>query len=617
MTVRRAVVIAAVASQMFSQSLCAQTTLDERAAAETRENLAQMPDLADRIRNDTTAERAELYGEILSKPHLFRDLDEQVLDALLVAAADKDAKGRAAAMRLIGQRWIWNEPKEKQNPKAIDLAERLATDSDAATRNWAIYFGLSTIIEPDDKALRAMVDGLVMPNPSDSAGRVDWASERFGKDRLKPFFEPYFAKGADAARSARAVAAYTTIFGQPPTNVAATQPADRDYAGAFKAAYDHLGEVYPAFEMKKIDWKKVGDELLPRAATIKTDREFGLLCLELVARLQDSHAQLLPGTAEVPTIDFPHFDAGFACITDTRDRPVIYYVDPDGPAERAGVRVGMTVVSVNGVPANDAINAWLTAVLRYNGASSDRTARYDAVRYFAQTMKENDAVKLDVETLDGTHKTFDLTATLDSRYVPRLPVPIDGINDSADVSFKRLDRATPGEIGYLHIRRIRDNLPASLDQAIKAFNEPPKIKGLILDVRGNSGGGFDDEAALRNFHENDPLEPGRPRYAGPIAMLIDERCISAGEGWSSWFVANKKARLFGTTTAGASSRKEEYALTNGLYKILVPVKTYMGFLDRPIEVRGLEPDEPVRCRAADLAAGKDTVLEAARTWLTR
>jgi len=44
-------------------------------------------------------------------------------------------------------------------------------------------------------------------------------------------------------------------------------------------------------------------------------------------------------------------------------------------------------------------------------------------------------------------------------------------------------------------------------------------------------------------------------------------------------------------------------------------QAYRGFLDRPIERRGLEPDVPLRQRSADLAAGRDTVLEAARRHL--
>ena len=47
----------------------------------------------------------------------------------------------------------------------------------------------------------------------------------------------------------------------------------------------------------------------------------------------------------------------------------------------------------------------------------------------------------------------------------------------------------------------------------------------------------------------------------------------------------------------------------------IPVKAYTGYLDQPIELKGLEPDVAVRPNAKDLAAGKDTVLETGRKWL--
>jgi carboxyl-terminal processing protease len=215
--------------------------------------------------------------------------------------------------------------------------------------------------------------------------------------------------------------------------------------------------------------------------------------------------------------------------------------------------------------------------------------------------------------LDGQPHPFELPATLGIRYLPRLPVPIEGVNDSGSVEAKDLGDG----IGYVYVRRIKPDLPQGLDAALKKLGD---IRGLIIDVRGNSGGGFDTRAAVANFVPDDAAaanvgDPNRPRYKGPIALLLDERCISAGEGWASWFVATKRAKTFGSTTAGASSRKETYTLTNGLFSVVVPVKAYTGSLDRPIERRGLEPDVPVRCTASDLAAGKDTVLEAARAYL--
>jgi C-terminal processing protease CtpA/Prc len=169
-------------------------------------------------------------------------------------------------------------------------------------------------------------------------------------------------------------------------------------------------------------------------------------------------------------------------------------------------------------------------------------------------------------------------------------------------------------IGYIYVRRIPQELEPALDQALKDLGA---IKGLILDVRGNSGGGFDANTAHRSFDLTpaDTTEPERPHFNGPIALLIDARCISAGEGWASWFIARKRARVFGETSAGASARKETHTLSNGLYRAVIPVKHYTGFLDRPIERQGLEPDVAVRCSAADLAQGKDTVVEAAVKWL--
>jgi C-terminal processing protease CtpA/Prc len=78
----------------------------------------------------------------------------------------------------------------------------------------------------------------------------------------------------------------------------------------------------------------------------------------------------------------------------------------------------------------------------------------------------------------------------------------------------------------------------------------------------------------------------------------------------------KRARLFGTTTEGTSSRNETYTVKGGLDKVVIPVKHYTGFLDRRLERRGLEPDVEVRCRDADLAQGRDTVVEAAIRWLS-
>jgi len=380
------------------------------------------------------------------------------------------------------------------------------------------------------------------------------------------------------------------------------------YEQAFRDLYKELGMNYPCFELKGIDWEAAGRELLPRAEKITGDEQFGLLCMELVARLEDSHAALGKGTIDPPSPPLPRWDPGFACLIDDRDRPVVYYVDKDGPAQAAGVRVGATVVSVNGKPAQAALGQCAEQAAKYVGFSSRRYLRYQAARWFTRQTQRGAAVKLQLQDPDGKTRSLELPATCGVRYLPRLPVPIAGISDSANVSWTMLD----GNLGYIYVRRIRGDLVERLDRAV---GELKGASGLIVDVRGNSGGGFDAGRAHRNFGPADDQEPQRPRFDGPMALLVDARCISAGEGWASWFVARRRARLFGQATAGASARKRTYTLTNKLYKVTFPVKAYNGYLTRPIERRGLEPDVRVVQTAADLAAGRDTVLAAAKKYL--
>ena len=329
------------------------------------------------------------------------------------------------------------------------------------------------------------------------------------------------------------------------------------YEAAFRDLYETLGRQYPNFELKGIDWKAVGQRLLPRADKVKDDREFGLLCYELVARLEDSHAFVGTGLINPPSVDYPSWDPGYACLIDDRGELVVYHVTPNSSAAKEGVKPGMTVVSLNGSPARKIFARAKMGYRIHGGFSSERYLEYQAARWFTRLEGKEAHVKTLMRDTKGRRHTFELTANQPVRYLPRLPVPNPPINDSAGVSWKMLD----GDIGLIYLRRIRSDLIPQLDKAVAELKD---AKGLIIDVRGNSGGGFDYYRAHLNFTKDRSKDPERPRFIGPMALLIDNRCISAGEGWSSWFVKNERARVFGSTTAGASARKTTYELKNKL-----------------------------------------------------
>ena len=252
---------------------------------------------------------------------------------------------------------------------------------------------------------------------------------------------------------------------------------------------------------------------MPRTDKVDTDRDFGLLVEELVARLEDSHAWVQEGTETPPEPALPEWGPLLACLTDDRGRAGVYQVARGSDAWNAGVRPGMTVVSVNGVEAEPAIKQWMHKRRTYIGYSSDRYLRYDAVRFFLRQYKQNDPVKLVLEDLDGTRKPIDLKAEWRVWYIP-LPVPRQGIDDGGgDVEWVKLEDG----IGYVHVRRIRQGLEVKLDQALVSLGE---MKGLIVDVRGNSGGGFESASAFRNFDlaKQKQRNLHQPHYAGRIAV---------------------------------------------------------------------------------------------------
>jgi len=103
---------------------------------------------------------------------------------------------------------------------------------------------------------------------------------------------------------ARLVILIPALCGAPPAGTGDEGPAPQPVTceQAFADLHRFIGERCPCFGLKGIDWPAVGRELLPKVKLVEDDEAFGILCMELIARLEDSHAHLLAGTAAVPTL---------------------------------------------------------------------------------------------------------------------------------------------------------------------------------------------------------------------------------------------------------------------------------------------------------------------------
>lgn len=121
------------------------------------------------------------------------------------------------------------------------------------------------------------------------------------------------------------------------------------------------------------------------------------------------------------------------------------------------------------------------------------------------------------------------------------------------------EKLSVGQVGYLHLRAM-----GGADLASFARDYFPQLSkpGLIIDVRGNSGGNIDSlivamllRRAWAFWAEPDgrgvPTTNMQNAYRGHIAVLIDERTYSDGETFAAAVKSLGIGPLIGTRTAGA------------------------------------------------------------------
>ena len=186
------------------------------------------------------------------------------------------------------------------------------------------------------------------------------------------------------------------------------------------------------------------------------------------------------------------------------------------------------------------------------------------------------------------------------------------------------------DIGYIRISSfIGVDTPREF---IIALNRLKDTKGLILDLRGNSGGLFQNAIVISNLFMNEGTivnviaRQGKKNtytaehdgciYNNPLVVLIDENSASASEILSSALKDNKRAILIGTKTYGKGLVQKVFALPNksGMNLTIARYLTPKGI---DINKKGVEPDYIVNFKHSDLLTNNDPQLSFAKNYLEK
>jgi carboxyl-terminal processing protease len=374
----------------------------------------------------------------------------------------------------------------------------------------------------------------------------------------------------------------------------------------------------------------------------------------------------------LPQTDEKYVGGGFGFAPALLDdgTAAVCWVDEASDAYRAGMRAGDELISWNGLPIAEAEGKARTE-FAYNSATFENAA-LKCVQYLARAPIGTAAGVTFRHA--GADETFTVTLTAkddgmitlkknypDAVVLDQVRDMILGINsDGPKAKYMVTSQMLEGNIAFIKLLGEFDadltgsgSAPSTLGMfrdAVKAAIDA-KAAGLILDIRNNVGGLDDMAAAMlgsfytaKTFYEGqntfDPatgkrtvkpdgtlyIEPARDLYTGPVIALINQKCLSSGEGLAMGIhnLDNGDTLGFYGTNGSFGLTGSEAALPGGL-TVSWPSGQSLDAdgqiqLDSRGGTGGVAPDIRIPMtseRAQRIAKGEDVELEEAIAILSR
>jgi C-terminal processing protease CtpA/Prc len=374
-------------------------------------------------------------------------------------------------------------------------------------------------------------------------------------------------------------------------------------------------------ELMDRSWDSVLTEFIPRFAQVTDPVEYGLLAMELVAHLQDSHVTADRGLASRALVQLLAVQP-LILLRPIREEFAVVAADS---SLKEQVQVGDVVLSVDGEP----LTARANRLKKYFSASTPQALRGALCDFLLGGNAGTDAL-LTLRSPAGATREVSVPR-------PTGPAASAGWQElwKAQARTTPVFSVLPAGFGYCDLTRLK---PDQVDGAFAAVKDKP---ALIFDLRGYPQGTapevmqrFIDKptktAAFRRpyWTSPDPAQnPGQKidqifpatdgeKYRGRVVVLIDDRAVSQSEHFCLLFEEAAKGRItfLGTPTTGANGTVSNTSMPGG-------IRIYFTGLDtrhadgRQLQRLGIQPDLRVEPTPSGLAANQDELLAAAIKFL--
>ncbi len=375
-------------------------------------------------------------------------------------------------------------------------------------------------------------------------------------------------------------------------------------------------------------WVTLRDSLRPSAGRATTNDQLRATLSELLGGIGVSHFGIISKESS-PAISA---DDAIASVTPgtiglelraVGNELLASKVDTNGPAWRAGVRPGASIVRIG----NTHVSTVMTQVMGIADASVRKQTLMAAVMQSNARLNRGPGDSIVVDAGQGPRTIIAERSRAQMSKFGNLP-PIS----TTVTAYER--RVGDKRIGVIAFSVWMPVAVAQIDSAVDRFRD---FDGIVFDVRGNPGGvagmvgGVVGHVVDSQYVVGTLIQRGvnlslraNPRrvstkaervtpFTGAVAVVIDPLSASASEFFAAGLQGLGRARVFGETSAGASVPALMGRLPNGdvLLHAIADHKDSMG---RRVEGVGVIPDAVTPLNAASLVAGRDDALDAALRW---
>ncbi|UCD57994.1 MAG: hypothetical protein JSV16_02450 [Candidatus Hydrogenedentota bacterium] len=385
---------------------------------------------------------------------------------------------------------------------------------------------------------------------------------------------------------------------------------NEEYLGTFEIVWNKVNETYFDTTFSGLNWSEVHDRYRPRIAAAKRDKEFYELINNMLWELKVSHANLVPpgSFALYEPLVFAEGSPGID-IRMINGAAVITSVKPDSPAHKAGLCPGYVIEALDGISVEQiAREAELRTPPPANSRS--RSARITKAILSRIYGAPGTGVSIVYSDEGGEQREQRIIRT------KRVGATVGPIFLAIEFEARRLDNG----IGYIRLNTFQPQLAVRISQAIKSMGN---VRGIIFDLRGNSGGEIENmpglflkERALlylrksRNDETEAFFDPAGDAFQGPLALLIDATTGSASELFAACLQAIDRAVVVGERSPGLVTESDIMIFPSGAI-FMYPVARLSTPDGTLLEGLGVVPDIEVGLDREMLLRGIDSQLEAA------